>query len=428
MVIMSKPRSFDIPDPMEPADKAPKRTNYLLAIGIDAYMHVGKLSNAVRDAEQVIQTLTQHYAFDPDHVFTLFNEAATEDGIIAIFKEIRPQMQPTDNLLIYFSGHGHYEEDIDEGYWVPVDARFSRTNDYISYSFLLKVIKSLEVHHLVLLVDSCYSGAIFVSERSMADDRVDFSRLDKDPSRWVMASGRNEVVPDGVSGGNSPFASELIDTLHRYKDEGIRMSSLVNKVVTATIHNSVQTPLGRPIFGVGDKGGEFVFYPKGKTASIPPPREEEVQSSPLPTSRPNPDPIQDEGKKAGSRPAVPWLIGGIVITLLVLVWTFSSKQTAKPRTPAHIETVEEGERQPERNDLVRTEDRETPPTSGDGKALIERVGSYRSGMSARQKIEFQQLERLRQTDEPNLLKMIGEGDSWAACRLGMKYSGRGRLQ
>ncbi|MEM6632529.1 MAG: caspase family protein [Bacteroidota bacterium] len=412
---MSDPRSLNLPDPTDSAEKPLGRTNYLLAIGIDTYEHVGKLSNAVRDAREVIDALTQHYSFDPEHVYTLFNGEATEDGIIAIFKEMRPKMQSTDNLLIYFSGHGHYEADIDEGYWVPVDARYGRTNDYISYSFLLKVIKSLKVHHLVLLVDSCYSGAIFVSERSISEERADFSRLDRDPSRWVMASGRNEVVPDGVSGDNSPFAKELIDTLLRYKQEGIRMSSLVNKVVTATIHNSVQTPLGRPIFGVGDKGGEFVFYPKGATHIPNPPSIEFDPPKPLP------QPDTPEGRVPSSVGSfIPWLVAGILLVSLVLVWVFSRNTgpSVREQEPAEVEVVEEVA-QPERTPERDTDKEEVIPMSG--RTIIAQIQSARSGMSARQLRDFHELERLRQTAVPSLIKLADGGSAWAACRLGMKY-------
>ena len=456
---MSEHRSFNIPDPRESTKSPLKRRNYLLAIGIDNYEHVGKLSNAVRDAQQVIHTLTDHYQFDPDQVYTLFNEAATEDGIIAIFKKIRPQLRPTDNLLIYFSGHGHYEADIDEGYWVPVDARYGRTNDYISYSFLLKVIKSFEVHHLMLLVDSCYSGAIFVSERSMGAGRTDFSRLDKDPSRWVMASGRNEVVPDGVSGGNSPFARELIDTLGRYKNEGIRMSTLVNKVVTATIHNSVQTPLGRPIFGVGDKGGEFIFYPKGAAGAIPP-VEKPITQQRVDSYDP-PKPPGTEETSPSRRSILPWAVAGALLVGLVVVWMASGSGTQKARNiePGRIEAVEveeqperevltptdkvagelegvkeqtpgrvevekqpETERQPGREVLVPTEEtRRKIITSTHGKDLVEKVVSYRPQMDAKQRIEFHELERLNKTATSSLVTMAEKGDSWAECRLGMEY-------
>ncbi|GAB4420464.1 MAG: hypothetical protein OHK0039_34060 [Bacteroidia bacterium] len=171
-------------------------------------------------------------------------------------------MRPDDNLLIYFSGHGHYDPVIEEAYWVPVDAEYDAIDDYISYSFLTKIIKAIPARHCVLIVDSCYSGAVLVRDRDRQTER-----FERDPSRWLLASGRNEVVPDGVAGGHSPFADKLLDILDRYAHEGLRMGTLVDKLTTAVSYNSTQTPIGRQLYGVGDQGGEFIFHPRKNEAA-----------------------------------------------------------------------------------------------------------------------------------------------------------------
>ena len=251
---MPEPRGFEIPDPREDAQFA-RRKNYLLAIGIDAYQHVGKLSNAVRDAQMVGNLLEERYGFEDKQL--LFDEQATRRGIRNILRDQIDRVGEGDNLVIYFSGHGHYDKRLGDAYWVPVDARFGDDTDYISYDFIRRSVAAMRAHHIFLIVDSCYSGAVMVRKREEA-----LKRFEKDPSRWMLASGRNEVVPDGISGKNSPFATQLIDVLTRYSGEGIRVSELVNKVTTAVIHDSFQTPIGRPLFQVGDKGGEFVFRAK----------------------------------------------------------------------------------------------------------------------------------------------------------------------
>ena len=131
---------------------------------------------------------------------------------------------------------------------------------YFSYNNIVAAIRRIPTQHTFLIVDSCYSGAILVQDtrsNSQRDPRED------DPSRWILASGRNEVVPDGRAGGNSPFSEQLLDVLNRYADKGIAVLSLVDKVTTATIHNGKQKPIGRPLYNAGDKGGQFVFHPRG---------------------------------------------------------------------------------------------------------------------------------------------------------------------
>ena len=237
-----------------------KGKNYLLVIGIDNYLHCARLSNAVRDAQDVKSLLCDKFNFENDDVIELYDADATHVNIKKAFRDLGRKVTPdADNLVTFFSGHGHYDSFLEEGYWVPVDAKFQAEVDYISYSYLTKVIKAIPSHHTLFIVDSCYSGATLVSHRDLVNERVE-----RDPSRWMFASGRNEVVPDGNVGGNSPFTEELIDTLQRYSSEGLRVSSMIDKVLTAVSYNSAQTPIGRPIYGVGDKGGEFVFHPRGR--------------------------------------------------------------------------------------------------------------------------------------------------------------------
>ena len=257
---MPESRNFDIPNPGE-APRQGRGKNYLLAIGIDQYQHVGKLSNAVRDARMVSELLEERYGFE--HRQLLFDEEATRRKIRNVLREQIRRVGKEDNLVIYFSGHGHYDKELGDAYWVPVDARFGDDTDYISYDFIRRSVAAMQAHHIFLVVDSCYSGAIMVRKREES-----LQRFEKDPSRWMLASGRNEVVPDGISGENSPFARQFLDVLTRYSAEGIRVSELVNKVTTAVIHDSFQTPIGRPLFQVGDKGGEFVFRAKLEEGSF----------------------------------------------------------------------------------------------------------------------------------------------------------------
>ena len=205
---MPDSRNFGLADPGEPVLKSGGK-NYLLAIGIDQYEHLGKLSNVIRDAQMVSDLLEERYGFGGVQV--LLDKKATRRGIRRVLREQIKRVGEKDNLVIYFSGHGHYDELIKEAYWVPVDARFGDDTDYISYDFIRRSVAAMRAHHIFLIVDSCYSGAVLVRKR-----KEPLERFEKDPSRWILASGRNEVVPDGISGKNSPFATQLLDVLTRY--------------------------------------------------------------------------------------------------------------------------------------------------------------------------------------------------------------------
>ena len=252
----NSPKSLDFGQQSDQSTAQPGR-NHLLLIGIDRYQHVGQLNNAVRDAQAFGRLLQDKYQFDADHITALYDQQATGEAIARAFRQLIGRVKPGDNLVVYFSGHGHYDTVLEEGYWVPVEARFQAEREYVSYDYLKKVIKAIKSQHTVFIVDSCYSGAVFVRGKDLKAER-----FERDPSRWMIASGRNEVVPDGVAGGNSPFAEHLLDLLDRYSLEGLRLGTLVERLTTSVTYNSRQTPIGRPMYEVGDKGGEFVFRPK----------------------------------------------------------------------------------------------------------------------------------------------------------------------
>lgn len=246
------------------AGAAPPRkrgVNYLLAIAIDKYEHCPRLYNCVQDARRLIDVLSTHYQFEKEHTFTLFNEQATEHAIIDMFKKMVELIRPEDNFIILFSGHGEYEEAIDEGYWIPVDAPLGHTNEYIANSRIVKYIRAINSHHTFLIVDSCFSGSLFAS-RSLGL-QADANRLDEIPSRWLLTAGRNELVSDGRPGSHSPFADNVIYFLENNTEPSLSVTTLIDRVVNAVIHNARQTPRGEPLQDVGHRGGQFHFYRKG---------------------------------------------------------------------------------------------------------------------------------------------------------------------
>jgi low affinity Fe/Cu permease len=271
-------------------------SNHLFVVGIDDYTGVAKLNNAVRDAQAVRDALLEFYDFDKSRLTELYDEKATRQNIMQALRKMASELKENDNVILYFSGHGHYDKMLEEGYWVPVGANYDIIDDYISYSFIQKVVKAARARHILLIVDSCYSGAVLVRERDIVRDR-----LERDPSRWIIASGRNEVVPDGQVGGNSPFAKELIYLLENYHDSSLSTMSLVDKLTSNVIYNSRQTPIGQPLFDVGHRGGQFFFHPKKRAAKLPVAPSvvpEPVEEKPIYT-KPDTPPRKSENAKPG---------------------------------------------------------------------------------------------------------------------------------
>ncbi len=251
----------------------PLGKNYLLIIGIDKYQdqpNIPQLNNAVFDAREVARVLLDKYQFDREHCIELFDEQATQANILATLKQLADRITEQDNLVIYFSGHGEYEEQIDIGSWLPVDARRNNPGSFIDFNRILRWLKAINSFHTFLIADSCYAGTLFLDRdlpRSLPD------RLERIPSRWLLTAGRNEVVSDGPPGQHSPFANALIYHLSNSDDQELTVSELSQLVLSEVVANARQTPRCEPIHGVGHRGGEFVFRPKGAPMLRPAPEE-----------------------------------------------------------------------------------------------------------------------------------------------------------
>ncbi|WP_456461652.1 caspase family protein [Reichenbachiella sp.] len=231
--------------------------NYLLVVGINKYQHWPQLYNAVKDANDVVSTLMSLYNFEFSNVKLITDEMATRANIYKVLREYVNLVGPKDNFMIYYSGHGHFDELLNEGYWVPVDARLNSNGDYLSNSDISKIIGSVNSQHTFLVADACYSGSLFNEQsRGYAEN------VEKFKSRWGLASGRLETVSDGALGKNSPFARNFINYLKTNEKDKVTVSEIVQYVKVQVSEVSDQTPIGNPLKGVGDEGGEFIFYRK----------------------------------------------------------------------------------------------------------------------------------------------------------------------
>ena len=84
--------------------------NYLLSIGIDQYQHCPPLHNAVKDAADFQQVLTERYHFKAENIFAIYDDRATRKTILQQFRRLVQLLTPADNLVIYYSGHGIFDE------------------------------------------------------------------------------------------------------------------------------------------------------------------------------------------------------------------------------------------------------------------------------------------------------------------------------
>lgn len=300
--------------------------NYLLAIGIDDYHHCTPLKNAVKDASDLVHVLSEKYLFEPQHVKLITNEAATEENILAEFENLIGCTTPIDNVVIFFSGHGVYNEIMKMGAWVPVDAKPQNRGDFIDNAVILNFIKVIDTKHIFLIADSCFSGSLFGTRDISVEKSVKhLQKVVKNRSRWALASGGNELVSDGAAGQNSPFTRSLIDFLDQASSP-FSVSKLAFHVSDKTKTITHQTPDSGRISDTGDERGEMVFVPRNLKDSFftSAPIEEKIPYSSR-KMQSNPAGVLNQGNFF-ERYRVPLMTmaGVIVIAFILLKAGFSS--------------------------------------------------------------------------------------------------------
>ncbi len=239
---------------------------YALIIGNEINQKLPRLTSAAEDARNVDKLLRERYGFK-----TILLENATRKQIMKAMNDVEKLITENDNVLVYYAGHGTFKGG--EGYWQPTDAEPDDDAAWIKISAVTDRLAVLKARHIMVVVDSCYSGAMSRSaiarfDQTMAPDiREKWARqMLRVKSRTVLTSGGLQPVLDKGEGKNSIFAASFIEVLKDNKGvlEGYR---LFNKLLPDVVQTSKklglqQDPTYAPIRNAGHESGTFFFVPK----------------------------------------------------------------------------------------------------------------------------------------------------------------------
>ena len=232
------------------------RKYYALIIGIDDYKDeaIQDLDNPVADAKELQQVLQNYYTFDKEHVTFLANPTRTK--IIEAFDLLSEKITERDQLLIFYAGHGIWDERLNQGFWLPADAKMNSKAQWLSNSTIRDYIGGIPAKHTLLITDACFSGGIFKERAVTFDNSKAILEMYKLPSRKAMTSGALKTVPD-----KSVFITYLNKNLIINDQPLLSAEDLFRKFKIAVINNSSngQVPQYGAIGQVGDEGGDFIF-------------------------------------------------------------------------------------------------------------------------------------------------------------------------
>ena len=249
------------------------RNDYALLFGVNSYEHFDpwhKLNNPIPDAEAIGNELKNRYGFTVEVV----SDPSRDDILTKIDAYARQQYNDNDQLLIFFAGHGYYEErnNIGMGYLVardtlPPEADRGKSS-YIPHGDLRERIESIGCEHIFLIVDACFSGAFDppvnqfnrargvngipnnVTKRQFIKQSLAYK------TRWYLTSGGKEYVSDGRPNQHSPFTRRVLDALR--SGGGGKHGILTLEDIGRYVEKATPQPRAGE-FGTNAPGSNFLF-------------------------------------------------------------------------------------------------------------------------------------------------------------------------
>ncbi|GAB5563895.1 MAG: hypothetical protein Wins2KO_09580 [Winogradskyella sp.] len=231
-------------------------TYHALLIGVEKYADsaISNLDQPLNDVNRIHKVLTESYNFDSTNVVLLKNPSKIE--ITNELDRLANSLKQNDNLLIFYAGHGFWDEGFKQGYWLPSDAKKMMRGSYISNSTIRDYMKGIPSQHILLITDACFSGGIFKSRAAFSKEYAAMGQLYNTKSRVAITSGTLTEVPD-----NSVFLEYLVKELNKNKAKYLSAEQLFSKFKIAVMNNSVtqQIPQYGKVHNAGDEGGDFIF-------------------------------------------------------------------------------------------------------------------------------------------------------------------------
>lgn len=230
------------------------------------------LTTPFADADALRDVLTGRYGFTstatrPDGTsFSLDLRDASRVDIESTLFDLSQAAGEADTVLIYYAGHGIYDQLTTSASWVPADARAGKPYTYEPASAISEAIERIQARKVILISDSCFSGALL---RGGPEDREDIDdsqrvasllKLSQDKSRILISSGNNEPVADTGGAGHSIFAAALLRGLSDNPHDEFSAQELFNGYILGQVTaNAKQEPQFRPLDDVGHEGGDVIF-------------------------------------------------------------------------------------------------------------------------------------------------------------------------
>ena len=227
------------------------------------YDYLPDLETPPYDAQQLKLLLERRYGFEVQVKINL-----NRSEMFKVLSSAR-NFGEKDFVMLYYAGHGKMDE-YGDGYWLPTDYQEGAPlSEAVSSGDLTQTLNQSPAKHVLVIADSCYSGALVRNASPTISKSVPalMKYWMENKSRTVLTSGGLKPVLDAGPGDNSVFASALINVL------SASPGAINGELLYAKVHGLVreeaarmgyldQVPQFAAIEDAGHENGQFVFIPQ----------------------------------------------------------------------------------------------------------------------------------------------------------------------
>ncbi|MBC7914695.1 MAG: caspase family protein [Pyrinomonadaceae bacterium] len=232
--------------------------NYCLLIAAQNYSDssIPSLEDPIADAVKLKIILKSQYNFADGNIISLFNPGT--DDIKRQLLELTNIIQPEDNLLIFYAGHGIWKKEENRGYWLLTDSKYNDVNTWLPNKDVLNLIAKLPSRHTLLITDACFSGSLFKTRGLGANAPAAIKEMDNKISRVAITSGNDTEVPD-----KSVFMKYLVKALSENKEQYLTAQKMfINQILEAVMTETKTEPRYGTLELAGHVGGDYIFNKK----------------------------------------------------------------------------------------------------------------------------------------------------------------------
>lgn len=210
-----------------------------LFIGVNQYEHITPLSGCENDAIEMASVLSTHASGSPNfhrNVLTSSDQVVSKKKISAEIKNLFSG--ECDVALLYFAGHGHFDDNVDEGAIIAQD--FEDAEDGIRISDILGwARKATGIKNKIIILDCCQAG----SAGQITQMKGNPSLL-VDGMTILTACKKDEYAQE--KGGHGVFTGLLIQALQG------GAADILGNITPGSMYAFVDSALGpwqqRPVF------------------------------------------------------------------------------------------------------------------------------------------------------------------------------------